>query len=213
MKFYIAEWLDPCHVCCLKWGQHFCFEINQPHLMHAPAPYEHMLSFLALMSCQNNTSSLLLPIFLMWWYCSNYWNSFFDLCHVSLIGTILCHRCRVDLNQTVSGDQHSPLHAITAAKYALLEISQVIVEATGVDLVIFMFILFFCFMLKSKPTFSSFIFVQVTSWCNVISWVMCVSITFLRFLCVADFKLVRFDFLAVTPKAKVQVSGAPIVVA
>ncbi|KAJ1528360.1 hypothetical protein ONE63_006779 [Megalurothrips usitatus] len=76
--------------------------------------------------------------------------------------------CRVDLNETVPADQHSPLHAITPSNYALLEIS------------------------------------QIASWCNVISWVMCVSITFLRFLCLADFRLVRFDFLLVTPEADVE---------
>ncbi|KAE8747290.1 hypothetical protein FOCC_FOCC005934 [Frankliniella occidentalis] len=76
--------------------------------------------------------------------------------------------CRVDLNETVPSDQHSPLHAITPANYALLEIS------------------------------------QVASWCNVISWVMCASITLLRFLCLADFRLVRFDFHLVTSQADVE---------
>lgn len=76
--------------------------------------------------------------------------------------------CRVDLNETVPADRHSPLHAITPANYALLEIS------------------------------------QVASWCNVISWVMCVTITFLRFHCLADFRLVRFDFLLVTPETEIE---------
>lgn len=62
----------------------------------------------------------------------------------------------MDLNQTVPGDQHSPLHSITAAKYALLEISQVIVEVSGVDLVIFMFI--FCFTLKAMPLCTDHLF-------------------------------------------------------
>ncbi|KAK3912604.1 Chaperone protein HtpG [Frankliniella fusca] len=76
--------------------------------------------------------------------------------------------CRVDLNQTFPADQHSPLHAITPANYALLEIS------------------------------------QVASWCNVISWMMCASITLLRFLCLADFRLVRFDFHLVAPELDVE---------
>ena len=76
--------------------------------------------------------------------------------------------CRVDLNQTAPAEPHSPLHAITPANYALLEIS------------------------------------QVSSWCNVISWVMCVTITLLRFLCMADFRLVRFDFVLLGPEVKVE---------
>ena len=35
---------------------------------------------------------------------------------------------------------------------------------------------------------------------------MCATVTLLRFLCVADFRLVRFDFMSVTPEATVDVS-------